>query len=85
MPSPGGEGAELARRKGAMGSAGGLWPDEGLTDGRECAIIKDTKCGVIHAVASLGRDFVGGCKGFDGVLKPRSSQANGHERLKLDR
>ncbi len=28
---------------------------------------------------------LGGCKGFDGVLKPRSSQANGHESLKLDR
>lgn len=69
----------------SMGSGGGVWPDEGLTGGRECAIIKDTKCGVIHAVASLGRDFVGGCKGFDGVLKPRSSQANGHECLKLDR
>ena len=32
---------------------GELWPDEGLTGGRECAIIKGTKCGVIHAVASL--------------------------------
>ena len=45
-----------------MSPSGELWPDEGLTGGRECAIIKDTKCGVIHAVASLGCDSCGGAK-----------------------
>lgn len=48
----------------SMGSGGGLWPDEGLTGGRECAIIKDTKSGVIHAVASLGCDSCGDVNGF---------------------
>ena len=36
-------------------------------------------------IATCPGILIGDENGFDGVLKPRSSQANGHERLKLDR
>lgn len=52
-PFPGWGRCRACEAEGVHGLGGGMWPDEGLTDGRECAIIKGTKCGVIHAVASL--------------------------------